>query len=558
MAEHAAPTRKSAEPATSAKTPGIAAPGGYGELLNRRGEAAMPGYAQLLARRAAANATIAPIRAPGPRPVQLRPNRTGLPDRLKAGVEALSGFAMDDVRVHRNSPEPAGIGARAFARGGEIHLATGQERHLPHESWHVVQQKQGRVAATGRVNATAVNDSAALEQEADRMGARALSTSAGPSHPASLELDEAPDFRAVIQRVRGLHPGTAVMVHLGKPHYLPGYPARGMVLEDRGDTYLVHVRANQAVFAEEVVEPLFSFAAPSEPAVRDPAAIDASGEEESQEAEKAQEQLAVVKQDASKSYAGLAVALLTFCIALETLIDRVRGTENRRGNYASHWLLSQMGVVAAEAKNLSGKVIRDVRSGDAIMKPGASKLDLMKMSLQKHISSLVNQKAFSAAFPYGLNPRPMPIAKEYATLEETGDMVVRALFVLTATKADLSEYESYVLRGKKPVGDGASSIVTTAAGAKNSGLAGLGTGLATASAAYWGLTGPVPVLGSNILYVQSLWDVFHTANDMAIKVRQARLEASASQRQVIDFQMKVLRELGRGKIRKAIKFILRK
>src|SRR5690348_4737870 len=27
------------------------------------------------------------------------PNRTGLPDRLKTGVESLSGFAMDDVRV---------------------------------------------------------------------------------------------------------------------------------------------------------------------------------------------------------------------------------------------------------------------------------------------------------------------------------------------------------------------------------------------------------------------------------------------------------------------------
>ena len=27
-------------------------------------------------------------------------NRTGLPDNLKAGVENLSGYSMDDVRVH--------------------------------------------------------------------------------------------------------------------------------------------------------------------------------------------------------------------------------------------------------------------------------------------------------------------------------------------------------------------------------------------------------------------------------------------------------------------------
>src|SRR5262245_60927797 len=29
-----------------------------------------------------------------------RENRTGLPDGLKAGIEHLSGLAMDDVRVH--------------------------------------------------------------------------------------------------------------------------------------------------------------------------------------------------------------------------------------------------------------------------------------------------------------------------------------------------------------------------------------------------------------------------------------------------------------------------
>ncbi|MEY4239997.1 MAG: hypothetical protein RL339_2598 [Pseudomonadota bacterium] len=33
-------------------------------------------------------------------------NRTGLPDRLKQGIEALSGFRLDHIRVHYNSPEP--------------------------------------------------------------------------------------------------------------------------------------------------------------------------------------------------------------------------------------------------------------------------------------------------------------------------------------------------------------------------------------------------------------------------------------------------------------------
>jgi len=96
-----------------------------------------------------------------------------LPHRLRAGVEGLSGIAMDDVRVHRNSPEPARLGALAFTRGAEIHLGPGQEQHLPHEAWHVVQQKEGRVQATTQLKGVALNGDAGLEAEADRMGAMA-------------------------------------------------------------------------------------------------------------------------------------------------------------------------------------------------------------------------------------------------------------------------------------------------------------------------------------------------------------------------------------------------
>ena len=72
-------------------------------------------------------------------------NNTGLPDNLKSGIENLSGYSMDDVKVHRNSDKPAQLHAHAYAQGTDIHLASGQEKHLPHEAWHVVQQKQGRV-----------------------------------------------------------------------------------------------------------------------------------------------------------------------------------------------------------------------------------------------------------------------------------------------------------------------------------------------------------------------------------------------------------------------------
>lgn len=100
-------------------------------------------------------------------------NRTGLPDGLKHGVEELSGLSLDDVRVHYDSSAPARVGALAYAQGTEIHVAPGQERHLPHEAWHIVQQKQGRVRPTLDLGGVAVNDDTELEHEAEAMGQRA-------------------------------------------------------------------------------------------------------------------------------------------------------------------------------------------------------------------------------------------------------------------------------------------------------------------------------------------------------------------------------------------------
>ncbi|MGZ5007645.1 MAG: eCIS core domain-containing protein [Methylobacter sp.] len=104
-----------------------------------------------------------------------KPNTTGLPDNLKPGIESLSGLSMDSVKVHYNSSQPAQFNALAYAQGADIHIAPGQEQHLPHEAWHVVQQTQGRVKPTVRMNAgVPVNDDEELEREADVMGIKAL------------------------------------------------------------------------------------------------------------------------------------------------------------------------------------------------------------------------------------------------------------------------------------------------------------------------------------------------------------------------------------------------
>ncbi len=94
----------------------------------------------------------------------------GIPDALKSGILERSGLDLSSVQVHANSVEPARFSALAFARGDHIHLAPGQERHLPHEAWHVVQQRQGRVAPTLRENGAAINDDPRLEREAESVG----------------------------------------------------------------------------------------------------------------------------------------------------------------------------------------------------------------------------------------------------------------------------------------------------------------------------------------------------------------------------------------------------
>jgi hypothetical protein len=111
---------------------------------------------------------------------------------------------MDGVRVHYGSNAPAQLGAYAYAQGNQIHVAPGQEKHLPHEAWHVVQQKQGRVRPTIQLaSGTPVNDDDALENEADVMGARALSAGQAveADETASLKMLAAPaGERGIAQR----------------------------------------------------------------------------------------------------------------------------------------------------------------------------------------------------------------------------------------------------------------------------------------------------------------------------------------------------------------------
>jgi hypothetical protein len=176
-------------------------------------------------------------------------NKTGLPDGLKAGIESLSGIPMDGVEVHYNSPQPAQLNALAYAQGAHIHVAPGQEKHLPHEAWHVVQQAQGRVKPTLQMNnGVPVNDEKTLEREADSMGARAV-TQAQPGQAVASGRD-LPAFSAgqPVQRVVPTATG------LPKPPAdVEGYAPHGKDKIFRADQFPRRMFAFQQVTKERVI-----------------------------------------------------------------------------------------------------------------------------------------------------------------------------------------------------------------------------------------------------------------------------------------------------------------
>lgn len=162
------------------------------------------------------------------------PHHTGLPDHLKNGVEALSGISLDHVKVHYNSSQPMQLNALAYAQGRDIHVAPGQERHLPHEAWHVVQQAQGRVRPTMQMkDGVPVNDDTGLEREADVMGARALTLNvsghAAPEDKATGNISGAGPQGMQPTAAPGAAVVSAATVSVAAPNGVSPAPASGTV-----------------------------------------------------------------------------------------------------------------------------------------------------------------------------------------------------------------------------------------------------------------------------------------------------------------------------------------
>ena len=94
-----------------------------------------------------------------------------LPDTVRGKMEAAFGADFSAVRVHIG-PQAERIGALAFTTGTDIYFAPGRyqpdsmqgQQLIGHELAHLVQQRQGRVRASG--GGVSVVQDRALEAEA--------------------------------------------------------------------------------------------------------------------------------------------------------------------------------------------------------------------------------------------------------------------------------------------------------------------------------------------------------------------------------------------------------
>jgi hypothetical protein len=169
-----------------------------------------------------------------PSPSHAAEHATGIPAPVRASMEAALGADLSDVRVRTSSADALRLGAAAFTRGHEIQVAPGHwaphtragRELLGHELAHVLQQREGRVRPTVRMGDVPVSADAALEREADVLGARAArGEHAARGQHAALSTHTAQGKHAAgskraadgLARGRGISPAAGVVQRQG-PH----------------------------------------------------------------------------------------------------------------------------------------------------------------------------------------------------------------------------------------------------------------------------------------------------------------------------------------------------
>src|SRR3954471_5499570 len=102
---------------------------------------------------------------------------SAMPAPLRHQMEGAFGADFSSVRIHEGEQAPR-LGALAYAQGHDVHFAPGQyqpetqsgQALIGHELAHVVQQREGRVAAPAQAKGAPVVADPGLEAEADHAG----------------------------------------------------------------------------------------------------------------------------------------------------------------------------------------------------------------------------------------------------------------------------------------------------------------------------------------------------------------------------------------------------
>lgn len=106
-------------------------------------------------------------------------------------VRSMEHGAVDNVRVHNNSARAAEFFGRSFTHRSDPHFPRPlEEDRIPHEAWHAVQPRLGRVRPTVQLKLAVGPANDHYEQEADRVAASVMSESGTPQIQRQEEEDE--------------------------------------------------------------------------------------------------------------------------------------------------------------------------------------------------------------------------------------------------------------------------------------------------------------------------------------------------------------------------------
>jgi len=182
-------------------------------------------------------------------------NSTGMPDAVKSKMEGAFNTDFSDVKIHTNSEQSKQLGALAFTQGSNVHFASNQynpntqggQELLGHELTHVVQQRQGRVQPTKQGKGMSINDSPALENEADVMGKQAAQGKSVEVTGKGSGIQKAEKQEIVRGELTSLGEGSNAQT---KYIHWPGTESSGVTL---GKGYDIGSRTKEKVIEELVV-----------------------------------------------------------------------------------------------------------------------------------------------------------------------------------------------------------------------------------------------------------------------------------------------------------------